>query len=247
MRIVSLCPSTTESLAALGMGAALVGVTRFCVHPRSVVAGLTKVGGTKDPKLERILALEPDLVVMNREENRLEDHDALVAAGLRVIADMPQRVAEVPGHLRWLGAEVGRSDEGERWALRIESELAHVTVHDGASFRFAYLIWRRPWMAVGPGTYTHDLIALAGGRNVVDGGRYPEVSLETLRKADVVLLASEPYPFSEKHRPELEAALPGVELRFVDGEAYCWHGVRTEAGLRSVRALAQELGARGPG
>lgn len=250
MRIVSLCPSTTESLARIVEGSEdgprLVGVTRFCVHPEPVVSTLTRVGGTKDPKLERIVDLAPDLVVMNREENRIEDHDALVAAGLRVIADMPRTVAEVPGHLRWLGEAVGCEQRAETEARRVEVAMEEAG-RARAEFRFAYLIWRRPWMAVGPDTYTDDLLSRAGGRNVVGGSRYPELELAQLADADVILLPDEPFPFGEKHLPELRAQLPKARFRFVDGEAHCWHGVRTEAGLHAVAELAREMAESAPG
>ena len=244
-RIVSLCPSTSESVIALGAGSTLVGITRFCVHPAEQVERLTKVGGTKQPNVERIVALNPDLVLMNEEENRREDHAALRERGLRVETSFPKGPQEIPAHLRWLGDLLGRQPAGEDWAGRIEAELARPP--DGPGFDYVYLVWRDPWMAAGPDTYIDRLLAWAGGRNLAGPERYP--TLEPGRGADpeVVLLPDEPFPFAEKHRGEVQQTFPRSEPRFVSGDDLCWHGVRTLRGLRLARTLAEERTRPGDG
>jgi iron complex transport system substrate-binding protein len=245
-RIVSLCPSLTETLIDLGLAPALVGVTRFCIHPAEVVAGLEKVGGTKDPDVARIAALAPDLVLMNEEENRREDFEAL-SARCRVVTSLPRRIADVPDELLRLGALTGTADRAGDRARELREALDALDALPPRPFRHAYLIWRRPWMAVGGDTYVSDLLARAGGVNVLADlpARYPEVDLADLaaRRPEVVLLPDEPYPFSEKHLPELAAALPGVRLELVGGDDCCWHGVRSLRGVALMMRLRAALAA----
>jgi ABC-type Fe3+-hydroxamate transport system substrate-binding protein len=240
VRIVSLCPSTTETLVDLGLASSLVGVTRFCIHPAEVVRGLRKVGGTKDPDVEGIVDLAPDLVLMNAEENRREDHAAL-AARLRVDVSHPRRVDEVPALLRRWGALTGTEARAEARATEVEDALAALSREAEAvrPWRYLYVIWRGPWMAAGQGTYISDLLARAGGVNVVEAPDYPVVDPAALAP-DVVLMPDEPFPFADKHRPELGALLPAARLELVSGDDACWHGVRTLRGLAWLRALVAQ-------
>lgn len=187
MRIVSLCPSLTELVFDLGRGAELVGVTRFCVHPAAGVAALEKVGGTKDPKLERIVALRPDLVLMNEEENRRQDAERLRAAGLALHVSLPRSVAETAAMVRSIAAALERPQAGERIARDIEQRAERVRARAAGrpSVTFAYLIWREPWMSVNQDTFAHALLAQAGGRNVFAERpeRYPEITLPRLAAA----------------------------------------------------------------
>lgn len=239
MRIVSLCPSLTELVFDLGLGDELVGRTKFCVHPAERVSAVEKVGGTKNPKVARIVELAPDLVLLNEEENRIEDADALRAAGLRCHTSMPMTAAETAGMVRSIGAAVDRPDAAERIAADIEHRAARVreAAADRAPVTFAYLIWREPIMVVSNDTFVSALLGLAGGENVFAGAadRYPTVTPEALGESDpdIVLLSSEPFPFSEEHRDELVEAtgLPAARFRFVDGELLSWHGSRTPAGI----------------
>src|SRR6187551_1995640 len=112
MRIVSLCPSLTELVFDLGLGADLVGRTKFCVHPTDRVASIEKVGGTKNPKLDRIIALAPDLVLLNEEENRREDAEALEAAGLRCHVSFPRTALETASMVRSIAHAVNAPAEG---------------------------------------------------------------------------------------------------------------------------------------
>ncbi|MEO1233359.1 MAG: helical backbone metal receptor [Myxococcota bacterium] len=238
MRLVSLCPSTTETLIALGRADALVGITKFCIHPEDIVAGIEKVGGTKNPKVERILELAPDLVFVNEEENRREDYEAL-SARLPVEVSFPQRADEIPAHLRRIGALIGAEAAAERHAQALESELAALAAkRRPRAFRYAYLIWKKPFMAAGAPTYVDDLIGRAGGVNVFAEApeRYPEVDLTTVQpEPDVILLPDEPFPFSEQHVPEVQALAPQSRVHLVSGDDLCWHGVRTLRGVQWLR------------
>ncbi|MGI9037665.1 MAG: helical backbone metal receptor [Gemmatimonadota bacterium] len=239
MRIVSLCPSLTELVFDLGLGDDLVGRTKFCVHPADRVGDVEKVGGTKNPKVERIVELAPDLVLLNEEENRIEDAEALRAAGLRCHTSMPMTVDATAAMVRSIGAAVDRTDAAEDIAADIERRAGRVreAAAGRAPVRFAYLIWRDPIMAVSDDTFVSALLEMAGGVNVLAGAgeRYPTIASEALGAADpdIVLLSSEPFPFREEHRDELVAAtgLPAERFRFADGELLSWHGSRTPAGI----------------
>lgn len=241
-RIVSLCPSMTETLIDLGVAERLVGVTRYCIHPKTVVEDLPKVGGTKNPDLDAIRAAKPDLVFVNAEENRREDYEAL-AADLDVDVSMPRFVQEVPDELRRVGRRIGKEAEAEERAVQLERRLSELD-QARTPFTFAYLIWRKPWMTVSGDTYISDLFARAGGTNVYGEAtqRYPETTLEELRaKAPrLVLLPDEPYPFDEGHRKQLASVLESRVER-VSGDDCCWHGVRSIRGVRVVMELARSF------
>ncbi|HEX4461648.1 MAG TPA: helical backbone metal receptor [Polyangia bacterium] len=243
MRLVSLCPSLTDSLFALGCGAHVVGRTKFCVRPAEGVARVERVGGTKNPKIERIVALAPDLVLMNEEENRREDAETLEARGIRVSSTFARDIAGAASALVTIGDAVGAGAAARKWARDIEARAAEVRAAAAhrPRVRFVYLIWQEPWMAVAPGTYIDDLLTLAGGENVVTARepRYPEVDRAQLAAADRVLLSSEPFPFAARHLQAASAATGLVPERFqlVDGELLSWHGTRTLAGLDYAASL----------
>jgi len=243
MRIVSLCPSLTELVAQLGRGDDLVGATTFCVAPADVVARVPKVGGTKNPDVERIAALAPDLVLLNREENRREDADALLERGLRLHTSLPRDVEGARALVLELGERLDRRDAAAAMAERIDAALARVdTARPVAHATFVCLVWRKPWMAVDRVTYLSNLVERCGGQNLVaaESGTYPPVTAREL--ADLapqrVLLPDEPFPFAAKHVLELASVtgLPDTAFRLVDGAALTWHGSRTAEGIDVARA-----------
>lgn len=239
MRIVSLCPSLTELVFDLGRGAELVGRTRFCIHPAGRVDAVEKVGGTKNPKIDRIVELAPDLVLLNEEENRREDAEALTASGIACHVSFPRTALETAAMVRSIADAVDARDEGERIARDIETRHTRVlrAAADRPPATFAYLIWRDPIMTVNADTFVSALLADAGGRNVFadDSTRYPTITADALRAADpdVVLLSTEPFPFKPAHADELAAATGIARDRFeiVDGELLSWHGSRTPDGI----------------
>lgn len=245
MRLVSLCPSLTELLFDLGVGDQVVARTRFCVHPADGVASVERVGGTKNPKIARIVELAPDLVFMNEEENRVEDAHALEAAGLRVHASMPRTAEETAAMVRSIATAVHRDAAGERIARDIEQRAERVrrASHGATRVTYAYLIWREPWMVVNDDTFVAALLALPGGQNVFGrrAERYPTITPDELAAADpaLVLLSSEPFPFHDRHADEL-ARLTGLareRFRFVDGELLSWHGSRTPRGIEYAESV----------
>ena len=241
MRIVSLCPSITESLVALGLGGSLVGVTRYCVHPREALEGIPRVGGTKNPDLAAIAALEPDLVFCNAEENRAVDV-AELSRRHRVDVSHPTRVADVPVMLRRIGELTGTEAAAEGWARAVEERLATASRQPRVSF--AYLVWKGPFMAVAGGTYISDLVETFGGRNVFPAGSgpWPKTGEEELRalSPELLVLPDEPYRFGEDDRAFWSGALRGTRVVRVPGDDFCWHGVRTLKGLEAARALLAE-------
>jgi ABC-type Fe3+-hydroxamate transport system substrate-binding protein len=208
--------------------------------------GLPRVGGTKNPDLTRIKDLAPDLVFANEEENREEDVRALREAGIEVDVSFPKTVAEVPGAIRAWGRRLGDDSEARAVAGRIEAKLASLSSASAPRpFRYAYWIWRTPWMTVSDDTYVADLLRLAGGRNVYaeEPTRYPTASPADAvsRATEVHLFPSEPFPFrEERHGAEVEELFGSAGLRlFVPGDDYCWHGVRTLEGLSRMEELRQ--------
>ena len=254
MRIVSVCPSLTELVFDLGRGDDLVGRTRFCVHPSPAVERVERVGGTKNPKNARIVELAPDIVLMNREENRREDAEALSAAGLRCHVSFPKDAFATAEMVREIGLALNRPGEASAIASDIELRARGALGRSvGAPpLRFVYLIWRRPWMVAAGDTFVSSLLALAGGENAFAAHpqRYPVVEPEELAEADpdLVLLSSEPFPFREAHLGELADAtgLPRSRFRRVDGQLLTWHGSRTPRGIEYAESVIQGARGRGP-
>jgi ABC-type Fe3+-hydroxamate transport system substrate-binding protein len=229
----------------LGAAADLVGVTDYCA--RGAPAHALRVGGPKYPDVEAVLSLRPDLVLANREENRLDDVATMRKAGVEVVVTYPRRVGEVPGMVRTVGRALGR-DAGHL-AGRIETAAAAATrSRPAAPWRTVTLIWRKPWMAVGADTYADDVLAHAGFVNALpaSAGRYPRLDAEAAVRArpEVVLLPSEPYAFADADLPAVTTLFPGAVLRFVDGELLTWHGPHTATALRTFPALARLIRAR---
>lgn len=233
MRVISLVPSITETLLAWSVD--VVACTRFCEQPQ-----LPHVGGTKNPDLAAIAALAPDLVVLDREENRREDADALASAGLACHVTHVLAVGDVDPELRRLAEAVGvippaRSETATGWR-KLGDRPAFVP------------IWRRPWMTISSGTYGSSVLAELGITNVFGDhpDRYPEVDLESVARLQphLVLIPSEPYAFDDRHEREIAEAIPAARLCRVDGRDLFWWGVRTPGALRR---LADQLDAGGGG
>jgi len=256
-RIVSLVPSLTESLFALGLGARVVGVTDWCVHPAEGVAAVPKVGGTKDTDVEAVLALAPDLVIANREENTRRVVERLEASGLRVWVTYPRTVREGAALLREMATRLGATPEAiaevvEPVAAAVaEAERVRPLVRP----RVFCPIWRDPWMAVGRDTYVHSMLALAGGENVfAERGdrRYPVVRLADVLAArpEVILLPDEPYAFGARDVAELmQLDVPAARegrVHCVDGTWVSWYGPRIRPALAGLRALLGASPAAGP-
>ena len=242
MRIVSLVPSTTETVAALGRAGDLVGVTAYCTV--GAPAGVARIGGTKNPSLAAIVTLRPDVVLANTEENRPVDLDELRAQGVQVHETLPKTVTEARNVIVQIGELLGAADRAAAIAADIDAALSEARAAAPTRQVVALtLIWRRPWMAIGPDTYADNLLAACGFANALTGfdDRYPKLEPGLLLGADVVLLPSEPYAFTDEDLPAVAELVPGTPPRLIDGELLTWHGPRTAAGLRTLSALARSL------
>ena len=243
MRIVSLVPSVTETL--LAWGAEVVACTRFCEQPDVI-----HVGGTKDPDIAAIVAMSPDVVVMDREENRSEDADALRAAGVALHVTAVRSVADVAPTLQALRSAVGLDEmnvANTGPANTAPANTGPADSGDDGGRRVAFVpIWRRPWMTISADTYGSTVLASIGVGNVYadHADRYPTIDLvdAARRQPDLVILPSEPYSFRERHIAEISTALPFAPVVLVDGQDLFWWGIRTEA---AQRRLAAQLMASG--
>ena len=224
-RVVSLVPSLTEAVALTAPGL-LVGATDWCTHP--AVLSVTRVGGTKNPSVQTVLDLRPDLVLANEEENRRPDLDALRAAGVAVWVTAPETV---PAALRSLARMLAACrldrpawlDEAAAvWASPPAGQGAEPG-EPGARRRAVVPIWRRPWMTLGRDTFAGDVLSRLGIDNVLSGSpdRYPKVALDELPPYDLVVLPDEPYSFAADDGPE---AFPGVPAALVSGRHLTWYG-----------------------
>ena len=234
MKVLSLVPSATETLLALGVTP--VACTRFCEQP-----GLPTVGGTKNPDVVEISRLQPDLVVVNDEENRFEDVDRLQKLGLTIHSMSPRSVADVGPAVAALAAAVGAAVPepfgSAAWPAWLEQRRRP---GQGEPRRTFVLVWRRPWMTLAGDTYGSSVLALLGCFNVFTGQgvRYPVVDLAEAagRKPDLVLLPTEPYPFKERHVAEVAGAIPGADVLIVDGQDLFWWGIRTPGAVERLAA-----------
>ncbi len=245
-RLVSLVPSTTETVCAFGAAARLVGCTRYCTEPPQALREVARVGGTKNPDREAIMRLAPDLVLTNAEENRAEDI-AWLTERVAVLTQTPCDVAAALGMLRELARTLHCEAAASPFVQRIE-QLVRGRVEPRSPLRAYYAIWRKPWMSVGRATFVHDVLTWVGAMNVCadDVERYPAVppADAVARGVDVVLLASEPWEFDEAQRQQLVAERTFGDARLVlcDGRDFCWHGVRMAAGLGRAADLLRSLG-----
>ncbi|MFJ6835144.1 helical backbone metal receptor [Streptomyces sp. NPDC091209] len=234
MRVVSLVPSLTEAVA-VSVPAVLVGATDWCSHPADL--DVARIGGTKNPDVEAVVRLAPDLVVANEEENREPDLTALREAGIEVLVT---EVRDVPGALRELDRVLGACGARSRPRWLDAAEAAWAEPAAPARRTTAIVpIWRRPWMVLGRDTFAGDVLARLGVDHAYahHEDRYPRVPLAELTAAapDLVVLPDEPYRFTADDGPE---AFPGLPCALVDGRLLTWYGPSlTEAPARLGEAL----------
>lgn len=227
-RIISLVPSQTELLHDLGLGTRVVGITKFCTRPEEWFRTKPRVGGTKQVNIGKVRALLPDLIIGNKEENARTDIETLEKEFPVWMSD----INDLDGALAMIGQVGGMTGTAEKAgviAAEIATRFAHLQTGTHG-YRVAYLIWRTPWMVAGPGTYIDDMLRRCGFSNAFAHRpeRYPLATPAELAAADpdIVLLSSEPYPFDQRHIPEMNLLLPGTPVHLVDGEPFSWYGSR---------------------
>lgn len=238
-RIISLVPSITATLFDLSAGNLLVGRTKFCIHPEGQVKALPVVGGTKNIHLDKIVALRPDLVLCNKEENTLDIFEEIRSAGIPVWVNETRNLEDNAKLILNLGLITGQTERAKAINNVIGegfSEIRNKFQQKSA----LYLIWKDPYMSIGRDTFIHDIMSWVGLINCTrEYSRYPALDTTLLRhlNPELVLLSSEPYPFREKHIDEIQALFPEAEVHLVQGEYFSWHGSMMADAVKYFRQL----------
>jgi ABC-type Fe3+-hydroxamate transport system substrate-binding protein len=224
-RIVSLVPSQTELLHDLGVGNRVVGITKFCVHPSEWHKSKIKIGGTKNFNLEIIDQLKPDLIIGNKEEND-EVRIKLLSEKYPVwISDITDWQSAM-NMIEQVGDIVNESLKANTLINEIQNSFVDLKQFQPA--KTLYFIWRAPWMVAGKNTFIDTMLSKIGLTNDIAENRYPNLSIEEIKKLspELILLSSEPFPFKEKHVRELLEVLPKAKVLLIDGEMFSWYGSR---------------------
>jgi ABC-type Fe3+-hydroxamate transport system substrate-binding protein len=227
-RIVSLVPSQTELLFDLGLKDEVVGITKFCIHPKEWFQTKVRVGGTKKVNFEKIRSLAPDLIIANKEENtqqEIEDLQKEFPVWISDIQNLPQALEMIGS----IGELTGKQEAANRIVDLAERSFTGLAGQCSKK-RVLYLIWQQPYMSVNQNTFIHDMLDRCGFKNVCETftDRYPEITAETIveLQPDLIFLSSEPFPFGEKHATEFRLQFPEIKTRLVDGEFFSWYGSR---------------------
>ncbi len=227
-RIVSLVPSQTELLFDLGLSDEVVGITKFCVHPRIWHKNKKRVGGTKTLNLEAIIDLKPDLIIANKEENgklqigKLSKKFPVWISNIVTLSDARDMIESI-------GELVDKETIAQSISLSIENKFQFALPLK--TTRVAYLIWNEPMMTINADTFINAMLLNCGFENVFASkieSRYPEITEDELQKEqpELVLLSSEPFPFKKKHIAPFQTMLPNSKVMLVDGEMFSWYGSR---------------------
>lgn len=227
-RIVSLVPSQTELLYDLGLEEQVVGITKFCIHPQRWFRTKARVGGTKTVHIDRVQALQPDLIIANKEENVQEQIEALRAIAPVWVSDIRSLDHNLE-MIQQIGQLTGTEHKAQAMVQQLTADFATLPLSSCISKKVAYLIWYNPVMAAGDDTFIHEVLNRIGMVNVLEGQqRYPELTMEALQQLqpELLLLSSEPFPFAEKHIKIFQEHLPDTTIMLVDGELFSWYGSR---------------------
>lgn len=234
MRIISLVPSLTEYLWALGLENEVVGITKFCIHPKEWWQRKTRVGGTKKVNFDTIDTLQPSLIIANKEENTKEDIEQLQLRYTVLVTDISS-LEEAYRYLLEIGKEVQREEKSIAIVSQIQTNLQSI-VNIGQGATFLYFIWKDPYFVVGPQTYIHALLTHCGLVNCCEIERYPDLDHVLANKTslantqvvnpDYIFLSSEPFPFESKHLEEVQVLFPKSKIMLIDGEICSWYGSR---------------------
>jgi len=223
MRIISTVPSQTELLSYLGLDEQIVGITKFCIHPEHIYRSKERVGGTKQLNIERIKALKPNLIIANKEENVKEQIEELESTCEVYVSDVKGLDSALEMIIE-LGKRTKTTEKAE--LLSTEIKQAFEKINPVSQKSCLYLIWQKPYMAVGNDTYIHDMLLRCGLQSLTGRvTRYPEVAAGEYNP-ELILLSSEPFPFKDKHIASIQAQWPDAKVQLVDGEYFSWYGPR---------------------
>lgn len=238
-RIVSLVPSQTELLVDLGLEEQLVGITKFCVHPSRLRTTKTRVGGTKTIHWDKLRALHPDIIIANKEENTRE----IVEEAQKIAPVWVSDIVDIAGCLDMinrLGQLFGKPDPAQKIITNIEKQAVNFSRKQKhkSSTTALYLIWKNPYMAAGKNTFINTLLQVNRLDNVVvSEDRYPEIQESDFESAQLLLLATEPYPFQQKDVEELAQRYPDKKIILVNGEYFSWYGSRLQQAFDYFQTL----------
>ncbi|MGK2861988.1 MAG: ABC transporter substrate-binding protein [Chitinophagaceae bacterium] len=230
LRIISLVPSQTELLFDLGLQNQIAAITRFCVHPKEFYHLKPRVGGTKKLNLDSIHQLQPDLIIANKEENVREQgeecaiHYPVWVSDVKNLTDAYEMISQI-------GSITDKVVEASQMISTIKASFMQFSVqlHAVKKMNSCYLIWNNPYMTIGGDTFIHSMLEIAGFENAFKKeSRYPEITIREMneKNLEMLLLSSEPFPFNEKHKDELQVMLPQTKIILVDGEMFSWYGSR---------------------
>ena len=240
MKIISLVPSITETLFDFGLTEnEVIGRTKFCIHPEDEVKNVAIIGGTKNLNIEKIISLNPDLIIANKEENEKLQVEELQKEFKVWVTD----IQNLEDNEKFI-SEVGALLKKEKLALEFNQNINEIFKNNSEkeSVKVAYLIWKNPYMTIGSDTFIHEILEKLGFENIFKNGkRYPEISLEEMKKADYIFLSSEPFPFQQKHIDELQKELPNQKIILVDGEAFSWFGTHISKCADYYKKLQAEI------
>lgn len=244
-RIVSIVPSQTEFLFSIGLDEEIVGVTKFCIHPEEKVEHKTIVGGTKNLYIDTILALKPDIIIANKEENELSQIEELQKHVPVWISDICT-LDEAYEMMSSLGDLFQKKCITEEIIQNIRESFVDLKSKlKPTNERVAYFIWRNPTMLAGTNTFIHYLLEFIGFKNICsemeNGTRYPSVKMDEINRLqpDRIMLSSEPFPFNEKHIEELTIIWPHAKVELVDGEMFSWYGSRLQESANYFKKLLE--------
>ncbi|MEZ5047746.1 MAG: helical backbone metal receptor [Chitinophagaceae bacterium] len=239
-RIISLVPSITELLFHLELDKEIIGITKFCIHPPEKIKNYTKIGGTKNPDIDKIISLKPDLIIASKEENNKVDIDALSQYSPILLTNVSS-YQEALEMILQVGTRCQRINEAQKLCTQIEKKKSIYQAKK--TIPCIYMIWYNPWMTVGNDTFIADMLALAGMPSVINQKRYPSISIDELKdlKPSHILLSSEPFPFKEKHKVELQTILPDSKIVLVDGEMFSWYGSKMLESFDYFSSLHEKL------
>lgn len=239
--IVSLVPSQTELLFDLGLDEEIRGITYFCVYPQDKFKEKTKIGGTKKLKLDKIRELDPDLIIGNKEENEKEQVEELGEEYPVWISDVDDLDSALD-MINQLAQLTGKTENGHSIIHEIENGFNKLPKVD--DLRTLYLIWRKPYMAVGGDSFIHYMLDKCGFNNVLkDQPRYPELSAADIQalNPELILLSSEPYPFKDRHIKEFQELVPDAKVQLVEGDMFSWYGSRMSKAVKYLNDLCSDL------
>ena len=227
-KIISLVPSQTELLYALGLDASVIGITTFCIHPSHWKKTKTIIGGTKKIHTSKIFQLEPDCVIANKEEN-VREEVLMLAERFPVYTSDVSTLSDAVQMIRDIGRITGKEAIAESIILKISTAFENLSRLNFRRRKAAYLIWKNPYMTIGGDTFINDMMQRSGFDNVFAASkRYPVIHLQQIEQAgcDVIFCSTEPYPFKVKDVEELRKRFPRSQVILVDGEAFSWYGSR---------------------